>query len=178
MLRRELLVEVKHDQIVVRVTGTSYAISYYRIASSSGLAARNLPARDDHRAPMSRLELQYLIGLAKATSSIGARVFEETRVTGVEESDGWQLKAGGASIHAKNVVLATNLPIAGPLPYDERTRPRSHIAMAFRIDSSAAIDGMFIGIDEPTHSPERDATSMDCYWSSWAPNSVQVRTAT
>src|SRR5262245_32397698 len=95
---------------------------------------------------------QYLIGLAKATKSIGARVFEETRVTGVEESDGWQLKAGRASIHAKNVVLATNLPIADPVPYDERTRPRSHIAMAFRIDSSTAIDGMFIGIDEPTHS--------------------------
>jgi hypothetical protein len=55
MLRRELLVEVEHDHIVVRVTGTSDAISYYRIASSTGLVARNLPARDDHRAPMSRL---------------------------------------------------------------------------------------------------------------------------
>jgi nitrite reductase/ring-hydroxylating ferredoxin subunit len=55
-------------------------------------------------------------------------------------------------IQAKNVVLATNLPIAGPVPYDERTRPRSHIAMAFRADARAAIDGMFIGIDEPTHS--------------------------
>jgi glycine/D-amino acid oxidase-like deaminating enzyme/nitrite reductase/ring-hydroxylating ferredoxin subunit len=96
--------------------------------------------------------VQYLIGLAKVAKSIGARVFEETRVTGVEENDGWQLKAGRASIHAKNVVLATNLPIAGPVPYDERTRPRSHIAMAFRIDSLSAIDGMFIGIDEPTHS--------------------------
>jgi glycine/D-amino acid oxidase-like deaminating enzyme/nitrite reductase/ring-hydroxylating ferredoxin subunit len=96
---------------------------------------------------------QYLIGLAKATESAGAVVFEETRVTGVEENDGWQLKAGQASIHAKSVVLATNLPIAGPVPYDERTRPRSHIAMAFRIDPrAAAIDGMFIGIDEPTHS--------------------------
>jgi len=30
MLRRELLVEVAHDHIVVRVTGTSYAISYYK----------------------------------------------------------------------------------------------------------------------------------------------------
>jgi nitrite reductase/ring-hydroxylating ferredoxin subunit len=50
------------------------------------------------------------------------------------------------------VVLATNLPIAGPIPYDERTRPRSHIAMAFRMDSRAAIEGMFIGIDQPTHS--------------------------
>ena len=56
MLRRELLVEVEHDHIVVRVTGTSYAVSYYRMASSTGLVARNLPLRDDHRAPMSRLE--------------------------------------------------------------------------------------------------------------------------
>jgi hypothetical protein len=56
MLRRGFLVEVERDHIVVRVTGTSYAASYYRIASSTGLVARNLPLRDDHRAPMSRLE--------------------------------------------------------------------------------------------------------------------------
>jgi hypothetical protein len=56
MLRRELLVEVEHDHIVVRVTGTSYAASYYRMASSTGLVARHLPLRDDHRAPMRRLE--------------------------------------------------------------------------------------------------------------------------
>jgi hypothetical protein len=48
MLRRELLVEVEHDHIVVRVTGTSYAVSYYWVGSSTGLVARNLPARDDH----------------------------------------------------------------------------------------------------------------------------------
>jgi glycine/D-amino acid oxidase-like deaminating enzyme/nitrite reductase/ring-hydroxylating ferredoxin subunit len=95
---------------------------------------------------------QYLIGLAKATEAAGTLVFEETRVMGVEESDGWQVKIGQGSIHANNVVLATNLPIAGPVPYDERTRPRSHIAMAFRIDRQAPIDGMFIGIDKPTHS--------------------------
>jgi glycine/D-amino acid oxidase-like deaminating enzyme/nitrite reductase/ring-hydroxylating ferredoxin subunit len=95
---------------------------------------------------------QYVIGLAKAAEAAGALVFEETRVTEVEEGDGWNLAADRASVHADNVVLATNLPIAGPIPYDERTRPRSHIAMAFRIESRAAIDGMFIGIDEPTHS--------------------------
>jgi glycine/D-amino acid oxidase-like deaminating enzyme/nitrite reductase/ring-hydroxylating ferredoxin subunit len=81
---------------------------------------------------------QYLIGLAKATEAAGAKIFEETRVTSVEENEGWQVRAGQASIHTKSVVLATNLPIAGPIPYDERTRPRSHIAMAFRIDSRAA----------------------------------------
>ena len=51
MLRRELLVEVEHDHIVVRVTGTSYAVSYFRMDNSTGLVARNLPSRDDHRAP-------------------------------------------------------------------------------------------------------------------------------
>jgi glycine/D-amino acid oxidase-like deaminating enzyme len=103
---------------------------------------------------------QYLIGLAKAAKAVGTQVFEETRVTAVEESDGWKLVAGRVSVHAKNVVLATNLPIAGPIPYDERTRPRSHIAMAFRVDSRAAIVGMFIGVDEPTHSLGWDATRM------------------
>lgn len=95
---------------------------------------------------------QYLIGLAKAAEAAGTRIFEETRVTAVDDGGGWKLAAGQASVHAQNVVLATNLPIAGPVPYDELTRPRSHIAMAFRIDSRAAIDGMFIGVDEPTHS--------------------------
>ena len=53
------MVEVQDDYddyIVVRVTGTSYAASYYRISNSTELLARRLPLRDDHRAPMSRLE--------------------------------------------------------------------------------------------------------------------------
>jgi nitrite reductase/ring-hydroxylating ferredoxin subunit len=33
-----------------------------------------------------------------------------------------------------------------------RTQPRSHVAMAFRINDASAFDGMFIGIDEPTRS--------------------------
>jgi ADP-ribose pyrophosphatase YjhB (NUDIX family)/nitrite reductase/ring-hydroxylating ferredoxin subunit len=53
--------------------------------------------------------------------------------------------------HIVSVAFMTELTNETP-PRDERTRPRSHIAMAFRIDPSAAIDGMFIGIDEPTHS--------------------------
>lgn len=96
---------------------------------------------------------KYLIGLARAAEGKGAQIFEQTRVTAVEEKEGSLLKTEDeASIHVENAVLATNLPIAGPVPYDERTRPRSHIAMAFRVDASAAIDGMFIGIDKPTHS--------------------------
>jgi glycine/D-amino acid oxidase-like deaminating enzyme/nitrite reductase/ring-hydroxylating ferredoxin subunit len=95
---------------------------------------------------------QYLIGLAKAAKSRGTQIYEESRVTNVNADHGWQIKARGSSVKAKYAVLATNLPIAGPVRYDQRTRPRSHIAMAFRIAKEAGIDGMFIGIDEPTHS--------------------------
>jgi hypothetical protein len=52
MLRRGFLVEVQNDYIVVRVTGTSYAVTYHKPASSPQLLAKNFPVRDDHRAPM------------------------------------------------------------------------------------------------------------------------------
>ena len=95
---------------------------------------------------------QYLIGLAKAAEARGTRIFEESRVTHVDTDHDWKIKTGLSSVTAKHVVLATNLPIAGPVRYDQRTQPRSHIAMAFRIAQETSIDGMFIGIDEPTHS--------------------------
>jgi glycine/D-amino acid oxidase-like deaminating enzyme/nitrite reductase/ring-hydroxylating ferredoxin subunit len=94
----------------------------------------------------------YLIGLAEAIKSRGGSVFENTPVTSVNPTHGWHLKTEAGAIDAQYVVIATNLPITGPIAYDERTRPRCHIAMAFRAKPDEAIDGMFIGIDEPTHS--------------------------
>ena len=47
MLRKTLVVEVDHSQIVVRVTGTSYTASYCRVEGSSDLIARKVPLRDD-----------------------------------------------------------------------------------------------------------------------------------
>lgn len=55
MLRRGFVVEVRIDHLIVRVTGTSYAASFYRADDSTELIVRHLPLRDDHRAPMSRL---------------------------------------------------------------------------------------------------------------------------
>ena len=65
MLRKGLLVEVQRDYIVVRVTGTSYAASYYKLPDSAQLLARNLPSKSDHRAPMGQAEfLRYAWQLA------------------------------------------------------------------------------------------------------------------
>jgi Rieske Fe-S protein len=50
--------------------------------------------------------------------------------------------------------MASALPFTGPLEFDygRGTQPRCHAAMASRMLPQAAIDGMFISIDDPTHS--------------------------
>jgi glycine/D-amino acid oxidase-like deaminating enzyme/nitrite reductase/ring-hydroxylating ferredoxin subunit len=95
---------------------------------------------------------QYLIGLAVAAEAAGCRIFENTLVTAVDPGKRWQATSKQGSLDAEHVVIATNLPFTGPIEYDGRTQPRCHIAMAFRMAPEAAIDGMFIGIDNPTHS--------------------------
>ena len=95
---------------------------------------------------------RYLIGLAGVVAAAGGIIFENTRVTKVAFDKHWQLTAENGRLDADHLVLATNLPTAGPGNYDARTRPRGHIAMAFRMKFEAALEGMFIGIDQPTHS--------------------------
>jgi glycine/D-amino acid oxidase-like deaminating enzyme/nitrite reductase/ring-hydroxylating ferredoxin subunit len=95
---------------------------------------------------------RYLVGLGGVIAAMGGTIFENTRVTKVAFDQCWQLTAESGRLDADHIVLATNLPTAGPGNYDIRTRPRGHIAMAFRMESEKALDGMFIGIDQPTHS--------------------------
>ena len=96
--------------------------------------------------------VQYLVGLAAVAQAAGCCIFENTLVTAVDTADRWRATTKGGWLEVKHVVIATNLPFTGPIEYDARTQPRGHIAMAFRMAPEAAIDGMFIGIDEPTHS--------------------------
>jgi glycine/D-amino acid oxidase-like deaminating enzyme/nitrite reductase/ring-hydroxylating ferredoxin subunit len=95
---------------------------------------------------------KYLIGLALAIEAAGGKLFENTRVTAIEPAKRWRVVGKQGSLDVNHVVVATNSPVAGPGEYDTRTQPRCHIAMAFRGIDPATIDGMFIGIDEPTHS--------------------------
>jgi glycine/D-amino acid oxidase-like deaminating enzyme len=90
---------------------------------------------------------QYLVGLARAAEAAGARIFEHSRVTSIEDNDGWRIKAGKATLNVSQAVQATNLPSWGAIPFDEYTRPRCHTAMAFRTRDTT-VEGMFIGIDD------------------------------
>jgi glycine/D-amino acid oxidase-like deaminating enzyme len=96
--------------------------------------------------------MRYLQGLAAAVMQAGGIILEKTRVKNIKAGRRWRITTEHGNLDAEHVVLATNLPIAGPGHYDIRTRPRGHIAMAFRVPSNAVLEGMFIGLDHPAHS--------------------------
>lgn len=94
----------------------------------------------------------YLIGLANAVVTKGGRIFENSRARLVDEASRWRAVTDMGNVHAEHVVVATNMTVKSPVGMSKRTQPRMHTAMAFRVNDETAIDGMFIGIDEPTHS--------------------------
>ncbi len=94
----------------------------------------------------------YLTGLAAVVSRKGGRIFENSRAVFIGEASRYRAVTKGGTVHAENIVVATNIPVKSPVGMATRTQPRSHIAMAFRTREPKMIDGMFIAIDDPTRS--------------------------
>ena len=94
----------------------------------------------------------YLAALAEAVAARGGRVFEHSRATSFDNDNGWRIATDQGTVKAAQVIIATNMTVKSPIGYANRTQPRSHVVMAFRLGDAAMIDGMFISIDEPTHS--------------------------
>jgi glycine/D-amino acid oxidase-like deaminating enzyme/nitrite reductase/ring-hydroxylating ferredoxin subunit len=94
----------------------------------------------------------YLTGLAGAVAARGGKVFERSRAVLVGEASRWRVVTDNGTVHAENVVVATNITVKSPLGMANRTQPRCHTAMAFRLGDLAAVEGMFIGVDDPTRS--------------------------
>lgn len=94
----------------------------------------------------------YLVGLAGAVQARGGRIHQQTRAQSFEHNDRWQVGFEGGSVDADHVILATHMPVQTPVDLVSPTQPRCHVAMAFRPQENAHVEGMFIGIEEPTHS--------------------------
>jgi glycine/D-amino acid oxidase-like deaminating enzyme/nitrite reductase/ring-hydroxylating ferredoxin subunit len=94
----------------------------------------------------------YLVGLAAAVADRGGKIFENSRARLIDEASRWRVVTDGGNVHAEHVVVATNMTVKSPVGMSNRTQPRMHTAIAFRAADPAALDGMFISIDEPTHS--------------------------
>jgi glycine/D-amino acid oxidase-like deaminating enzyme/nitrite reductase/ring-hydroxylating ferredoxin subunit len=95
---------------------------------------------------------RYLYGLARGLTDAGAALYENTRVTDVDEQkDGVAVKTPGGTVRAQQVVLATLLPIRYAGAYFARARPTRSFGIALRLRGDAP-KGMGITIDSPTRS--------------------------
>ncbi|CDX22235.1 Oxidoreductase [Mesorhizobium sp. ORS 3324] len=95
---------------------------------------------------------QYAVGIAQALEKLGGRIFEMSRAVSIEEASRWRVLTDNGIVDAQNVVVATNMTIKSPVGMANRTQPRSHTAMAFRLDDPTLFEGLFLGIDDPTRS--------------------------
>jgi glycine/D-amino acid oxidase-like deaminating enzyme/nitrite reductase/ring-hydroxylating ferredoxin subunit len=95
---------------------------------------------------------RYLIGLAGVVKARGGQIYENSRVELIEDASRWRVATEGGTVQAQNVVVVTNMTIKSPVGMANRVQPRSHVAMAFRIEDPRLIDGMFISIEEPSRS--------------------------
>ncbi len=95
---------------------------------------------------------RYLVGLAEVVEARGGRIHEQSSAKSFEPNAGWRVETDHGTVRADHVVIATNMTVKSPVGYANRTQPRSHVVMGFRADDAEAVDGMFISIDDPTHS--------------------------
>ena len=95
---------------------------------------------------------KYLLGLAATYTAKGGRLFENSRARLIEDASRWRAVTDHGTIHAENIVVATNLTVKSPLGMSKRTQPRCHTALTFKIADEAMIDGMFISVEANGHS--------------------------
>ncbi len=106
--------------------------------------------------------VQYLRGLASMVAKT-AKLFEMTRVTKVEkEGDGAHYRVhteAGGSVRAKEVIIATHLPIVPDGMFFAKAYTISHPMVAAPVDPGQIPDGMFLDTGTPSHSFRMDDSS-------------------
>jgi glycine/D-amino acid oxidase-like deaminating enzyme/nitrite reductase/ring-hydroxylating ferredoxin subunit len=90
----------------------------------------------------------YLLGIAADLVSRGAAVYERTRVTGLSEGEPCTLTTeSGATVTARDVVVATHYPVFDRAMLFARLKPRRELVVAAPIDAAADPHGMYITPD-------------------------------
>ena len=96
--------------------------------------------------------LMYLLALAAELSGDGSHVFEQTRVHDAREGEPCTVTAETGTVRAREVVIATHLPILDRGLFFAKAHPHRSYAIAAPIDAADAPDGMFINAGQPTRS--------------------------
>ncbi|OUC97695.1 FAD-dependent oxidoreductase [Streptomyces swartbergensis] len=96
---------------------------------------------------------KYLLALAADLVEHGGRIFEDTTVLGLDESEPCRLSTTtGATVRARDVVVATHYPIFDRALLFTRLTPKRELVVAGPIPADQDPDGMFITPDENTRS--------------------------
>ena len=96
---------------------------------------------------------RFLLPLVSAVPGDGSYVFEETRVADISDGDPCRvLTADGNSVTARDVIVATNMPILNRGLFFARAEPSRGYALVMDVPEERVSDGMFINVGAPTHS--------------------------
>ena len=95
---------------------------------------------------------KYLLPLAERLIGDGSHVLERTRVLGVTSDAPLRVETDRGSFTARDVVLATHLPILDRGFFFAKAHPERSYAVAARIASEQDPQGMYINIGQPTRS--------------------------
>lgn len=97
---------------------------------------------------------RFLLALAADLIAKGGRIFEDSRVTGLESADGTHTLAvaGGGEVRCEQVVIATQFPVIDRIKLFARLTPRRELVVAAPIPESADPDGMYLTSEEGTRS--------------------------
>jgi glycine/D-amino acid oxidase-like deaminating enzyme/nitrite reductase/ring-hydroxylating ferredoxin subunit len=96
---------------------------------------------------------RYLLALAEDLTRRGGRVFERTRITGLDEGEPCRLTTeAGAIVTAREVVVATHYPIFDRAALFTRLVPRRELVVAAPIAAADDPGGMYLTTEDNTRS--------------------------
>ncbi|MDQ3669762.1 MAG: FAD-dependent oxidoreductase, partial [Actinomycetota bacterium] len=95
---------------------------------------------------------KFLLPLVGSVSGDGSHVFELTRALDVDESDSCLVSTDRGEIRARDVIVATHLPVLDRGLFFAKSHPTREYVVAAQIDEARSVRGMYISSDAPTRS--------------------------
>jgi len=95
---------------------------------------------------------KYLLHLAQGIPGDGSFIFEDTRVTGLDQGDECVVETERGNVTAENVVVATNMPIFDRGFFFAKVHPERSYVVTADWDGAEAFKGMYISVGGSTRS--------------------------
>jgi glycine/D-amino acid oxidase-like deaminating enzyme/nitrite reductase/ring-hydroxylating ferredoxin subunit len=96
---------------------------------------------------------KFLLALAERITDAGGRIHERTRVTGLHDGSRCRLTTeNGASVEARDAVIATHYPVFDRTMLFTRLKPRRELVVAAPVPSEAAPTGMYFSPEDTVRS--------------------------